>query len=78
MARNAGDYFVMRPIMLTLVLSLLSGSQTLAQGFPPPVQAPWWQLCGNRPSLPFDPHFSCCCHSPIESTVSDMEAVVSS
>jgi len=54
---------VMRPTMLALVLSLLSGSHTLAQGSPPLVQAPWWQLCGNKPSLPFDPHFSCCCRS---------------
>ena len=58
----------MRPTMLALVLSLLSGSHTLAQGYPPlgypPLdQAPWWQLCGNKSSLPFDPHFSCCCRS---------------
>ena len=48
---------VMRPTMLALVLSLLSGSHTLAQGYPPFVQAPWWQLCGNKPSLPFDSPF---------------------
>jgi hypothetical protein len=51
----------MRPIMLALVLSLLSGSHSLAQGYPPLVRAPWWQLCGNNRSLPFDPHFACCC-----------------
>ncbi len=52
----------MRAIMLALVLSLLSGSATLAQR--PLVTAPWWQLCGNKRSLPFDPHFSCCCRGP--------------
>jgi hypothetical protein len=59
---KSGDYSAMRPIMLALVLSLLSASATLAER--PLVTAPWWQLCGNRPSLPFDPHFSCCCRGP--------------
>jgi hypothetical protein len=55
----------MRPIMLAVSLSLLSGSYlqaaTLAERYPRLVTAPWYQLCGNKQSLPFDPHFSCCC-----------------
>ena len=56
----------MRPTVLALALSLLCSStlraDTLFERYPSLVtKAAWYQLCGGKRSLPFDPHYSCCC-----------------
>jgi hypothetical protein len=57
----------MRPIMLAFVLSLLSSSHlqagALLERYPWLVTKAWYQLCGGNRFLPFDPQFSCCCHT---------------
>jgi len=55
----------MRPIMLAFALSLLSSSYlqagTLVERYPWPITKAWYQLCGGKRFLPFDPVLSCCC-----------------
>jgi hypothetical protein len=54
----------MRPIMLALALSLPCSAlhaDTLLERYPSLVTKAWYQLCGGKRSLPFDPRFGCCC-----------------
>ena len=56
-----------RFVMLAAGVLAMSGSQlqagTLQRYQSLVTKAAWYQLCGNKRSLPFDPQFSCCCYT---------------
>jgi hypothetical protein len=53
----------MRSMVLAFAMSLLSSNlhaDALPERHPSLVTKAWYQLCGGKGSLPFDPRFSCC------------------